>query len=246
MLFWTRCLVDLQLWTIVRFLRGPLSAVRGQVLDVGAGQAPWTGMLGPDARYMGVDIEKADAFGMMRVPGVVYYDGGRLPMDDGSFDTLMCVEVLEHVPDPEALLADMHRVLKPGGRLLLTVPWSARVHHIPHDYSRFTRFGLASRMAAAGFVDVEVQERGNDIAAIANKLIILTLRLIRPKPRVRALWSWPLALLLAPATVGFVVAAHISVRCGLGSKEDPLGYGVTATKPGGQVSGDARPAGTGH
>ncbi|WP_035714021.1 class I SAM-dependent methyltransferase [Azorhizobium doebereinerae] len=230
-LFWARCLVDLQLWTIVHFLREPLGAVRGKVLDVGAGQAPWRGMLAKEVDYTGVDVEKADEFGMLRVPGVVYYDGSKLPMADDSFDALMCIEVLEHVPDPAALLADMWRVLKPGGQLILTVPWSARIHHIPHDYSRFTRFGLARRLATAGFVAPEIRERGNDIAAIANKLIILTLRLVRPKPATRALWSLPLALLLAPATLGFVFAAHVALRCGLGSREDPLGYGVIAFKP---------------
>lgn len=244
-LFWVRCLVDLQLWTIASFLRGPLGGIRGKVLDVGAGQAPWTGMLSPDVEYAGVDIEKADEFGMLRAPGVVYYDGARLPMEDASFDTVMCIEVLEHVPDPEALLADMYRVLKPGGQLLLTVPWSARVHHIPHDYSRFTRFGLESRLTRVGFADLDVRERGNDIAVIANKLIILTLRLIRPKAQAQALWSWPLALLLVPVTAGFVVATHIALRCDLGSREDPLGYGVIAVKPSMPIHGNGHFSGSG-
>lgn len=230
LLFWARCLVDLQLATIFSFLKGPLAAARGRLLDVGAGQAPWKGILAADVDYVGCDVEGADAFGMQRVPGIVYYDGAKLPFEDKSFDVLLCVEVLEHVPDPTKFLADLHRVLKPGGQIILTVPWSARLHHLPHDYSRFTRFGLATRLTSTGFVEIDIQERGSDIAVIANKLIVMALRLLRPKPLINAVWTLPLAALVAPMALGFVVASHLALRFGLGSKDDPLGYGVTATK----------------
>lgn len=227
-LFRARCLVDLQLATIFSFLQQPLASARGRLLDVGAGQAPWKGMLAADVDY--VDVEGADAFGMRRAPGIVYYDGSILPFPENSFDVLLCVEVLEHVPDPDRFLADLYRVLKPGGRLILTIPWSARLHHLPHDYYRFTRFGLAARLNDAGFVDIDVKERGCDTAVIANKLIVVLIRLLRPKRWFHVIWSWPVAVLAAPVVLGFIAAAHLALRFDLGSRDDPLGYGVTAKK----------------
>jgi hypothetical protein len=112
----------------------------------------------------------------------------------------------------------------------MTVPWSARLHHLPHDYHRFTRYRLQDMLTAAGFSDIRIEERGNDMTVIANKLLVLTIRLVRPQRVVNVLWSWPLALFLAPVAGLFIVAAHASLALGMGSKDDPLGYGVVATR----------------
>ena len=81
-------------------------------------------------------------------------------------------------------------------------------------------------LSNAGFVDVAITERGNDIAAIANKLIVLSLRLASPRPLRRAVWTWLLLLLVAPVASAFLAAAHLSMALGLGSTDDPLGYFV--------------------
>jgi SAM-dependent methyltransferase len=167
---------------------------------------------------------------MSRNARITYYDGRVLPFPDANFDHVLLVEVLEHVPDPAALLLELRRVLRQGGTLLMTVPWSARLHHLPHDYSRFTRYRLRDMLAAAGFSDVEVAERGNDIAVIANTLLVLAVRLVKPKRMLDAVWSWPLAVLVAPLVGVFLLAAHAALFLGAGSKEDPLGYGVAAVK----------------
>ena len=232
-LFRARCAIDLQLLTIVRFLRGPLAACRGRVLDVGAGAAPWREFLPAGVEYLGVDIGSAADFGMRTHPDIVYYDGNILPFENGSFDQVLCVEVLEHVPDPTAFLAEIRRVVKAGGTLILTIPWSARLHHLPHDYGRFTRIGLGRALDHAGFMDVKIAERGTDIAVLANKLTVLSLRLLRPKRLLQCFWTWPLALMVTPVAAGFLVAAHSALWLELGSKEDPLGYGVIATAPAG-------------
>ena len=229
-LFALRCLLDLQLLTIVRFLRPIIGEWRGRVLDVGAGEAPWCDLM-PHAEYVGVDVQTAGEFGMSRNPRITYYDGRVLPFPDSHFDHLLMVEVLEHVAEPAALLLELKRVLRRSGSLLMTVPWSARLHHLPHDYHRFTRYRLQDMLTAAGFSNIRIEERGNDVTVIANKLLVLAIRLVRPQRAVNVLWSWPLALLIAPVAGLFIVAAHASLALGMGSKDDPLGYGVVATKP---------------
>jgi SAM-dependent methyltransferase len=227
LLFGVRCLVDLQLLTVYRFLRRELSACRGRVLDVGAGQAPWRELLA-HADYVGLDVESAGEFGMQRTAGIIYYDGQRMPFADASVDHVLCSEVIEHVPDAAACVAEIARVLRPGGTLVMTMPWSARLHHLPHDYRRLTRYGLTALLQGAGFGAIQIEERGNDVCAVTNKIIVMLIRMLRPG--IHALWSWPLALLLAPVGAAFLLAAHLSLILGLGSSEDPLGYGVVASK----------------
>ncbi len=232
-LFRLRCLIDLQLDTIVKALRPALGQVAGSVLDVGAGQSPWRAWLPAGTRYQGIDVGHADEFGMgSNRPDIVYYDGRLMPFGDAAFDCALCIEVLEHSDDPQLLIAEIARVVKPQGTLLLTVPWSARRHHLPHDYHRFTRERLQVLLTQNGFESVEIRERGNDIGAIANKLTVLTLRLLVPTPRrvLHLLWSLPLGLLCGVLAVGFIVSAHISVALGMGSQEDPLGYFVRAKR----------------
>lgn len=229
--FRLRCLVDLQLATIARCLRPAMKGLTGDVLDVGAGQSPWREWLPHGVRYQGIDVGFAADFGMQPLtPDVVYYDGTTMPLGSRCFDAVLCIEVLEHAPNPQALLLEMHRVMRTDALLLLTVPWSARRHHIPHDFYRFTREGLTHLLGKCGFVEIEVSERGNDIAAIANKLTVLSLRLLLPKQRPQVLLTWPLAVACGLLAGAFTMAAHICIACGWGAKEDPLGYFVRARK----------------
>lgn len=226
LLFGLRMLVDLQLLTCTRFLAPRLAAMRGRVLDVGCGEMPFRPLLPGGTHYVGLDVPQAGAFGMARHAELVEFDGRRIPFPDASFDHLLCTEVLEHAADPEALVAEMLRVLRPGGTLAVTVPFSARVHHAPHDHHRFTRYRLASLFA--GFDSAEIAERGDDLAVIANKLIVVCMRLARPAPAM--LWRLPILLLLAPFALVALAIAHLSLLFGWGSAEDPLGYGVLARK----------------
>ena len=228
--FRLRCLLDLQLLTIHRFLRPRLARWHGHALDVGAGEAPWRTLMGKGASYQGVDTQSAAEFGMAGNADIVYYTGDTLPFESTKFDHVLCTEVLEHVPDPGMLLGEISRVLKPGGDLVMTVPWSARLHHVPHDYARYSRHGLERLLSIAGFEIVAVEPRGNDYSAIANKLLIALLRLLRPGNRLALLLTLPCALVLAPVTAAALLVAHLSMSLGLGSGDDPLGYGVEAFK----------------
>lgn len=221
--------IDLQLLTCIRFLRPRMHQMEGRVLDVGCGEMPFRAYLPSEVQYQGLDVAEAVSFGMRDNPDIVHFDGVNIPFPDQSWDGIICTEVLEHTENPEALISEMYRVLKPGGTILITVPFSARVHHAPHDYQRFTRFRLARMLS--DFESYEVLERGNDLAVIANKLIVLNVRLLTAPRRINLFWALPVVLLLlGPLTALALLLAHLSMAVGLGSKDDPLGYGCIGRK----------------
>tara|TARA_R110002012_G_scaffold73482_7_gene187229 strand:+ start:531 stop:1103 length:573 start_codon:yes stop_codon:yes gene_type:complete len=81
-------------------------------------------------------------------------DAEALTLADASFQNVACIEVLEHTPSPERLIAELHRVLEPGGRLLLTVPFIFEIHD-RQDYYRFTRMGLDHLLRHFSEVSIE-------------------------------------------------------------------------------------------
>jgi SAM-dependent methyltransferase len=224
--FALRMVLDLQLLTCTQFLRPHLRNMTGSVLDVGCGEMPFRGFLPAGHRYTGIDVAAADDFGMRRHPDVVAFDGLKIPFPDESFDHVLCTEVLEHAEDPLALISEMHRVLRHGGALVATVPFSARVHHAPYDFHRFTRYRLSEMFSH--FDDVTIDERGDDLAVIANKLIVVCMRLA--KSTRASIWPLPFLILGGVAALPALAVAHLSLVAGLGSRADPLGYGVFARK----------------
>lgn len=226
LLFGIRMMVDLQLRTVVAAIKPRLAHMQGTVLDIGCGEMPFRRFLPTQVRYRGVDVPAAADFGMRSHPDVTSFDGVTLPIADGSIDHILCTEVLEHASQPEALVAEMARVLRSGGTLVLTVPFSARVHHAPHDYHRFTRYRLEALFARFG--TVEIIPRGNDICAVANKLIVIGMRQLSSPARL--LLSLPFLALLLPVAFIFTIFAHVTLRFGGGSIDDPLGYLVVAER----------------
>lgn len=113
---------------------------RGDCLDAGSGRSPYKTMLLQNAeRVISVDVE--DRSGNTDVIA----DIQEMPqLEDASFDTILCSQVLEHVPRPADALREFARVLRPDGILILTVPHLSVIHEAPHDYYRYTQYGLAS------------------------------------------------------------------------------------------------------
>lgn len=223
-----RLFLDLQLLTILRHLRQQLPRWEGAVLDVGCGASPWKSLLDPrKTRYTGIDIGDAASTFAYRNKDCLHFDGRHIPFESSTFEAVLCTEVLEHVLDYSTLVSEMHRVLKPGGQIVVTVPWSARWHYIPFDYFRYSPSALKAIFEE--FESIDVRPRGNDLAVTANKLLVMFARSLQ----LRSIASMPL-LLVSPFTGLFVLlailAAHASLALSLGSVDDPLGYTVTAQK----------------
>jgi SAM-dependent methyltransferase len=102
-------------------------------LEVGAYGQPGYGRFFPNR--IGIDIRKGP--GVDRVASVY-----ALPFSDGYFANVLCMSVLEHLEDPARAIREMHRVLKPGGRIFVSVPFLFPIHDAPGDYWRFTKYGL--------------------------------------------------------------------------------------------------------
>lgn len=195
--------LDLQAASIWEDLKLELAGAQGVVLDVGAGAQPYRPLVPATASYRAIDSVLArDGFGY-DIPDTEYFEGERWPVEDASVDLVLATETLEHIPDPAVFLAEARRVLRPGGRLLLTVPFAARWHYVPHDYWRFTPSSLRDLLVAAGFADPVVTARGNEVTVAAYKAMALMLPALLPAEgglsarRVAALALVPLVLLLA-------------------------------------------------
>jgi SAM-dependent methyltransferase len=121
----------------------------GPLLDVGCGTMPYRALFPGAQPYEGLEIDQERNRANPRVSH--FYTGDTFPLADERYAAILCSQVLEHSFTPERLLGECHRVLRPGGALLLTIPFLWPEHEQPWDSQRFTRFGLQRRLEASGF-----------------------------------------------------------------------------------------------
>lgn len=170
----------------------------GRCLDAGAGRSPWRAVL--EAR--GVEVVSLDV--ESRGPGApLVADLQQMPrVDSASFDTILCTQVLEHLPRPGAALAEIARVLRPGGALILSAPHLSMLHELPHDYFRFTAPGLRSLLEAQGLEVLEIRPSGGLLAFLGHFASLALLSTLGALPGLRSAAFWLdqllLVLLLAP------------------------------------------------
>ena len=207
-----------------RWLEKHKALYRGTIYDLGCGEASYKDwFLQYGERYVGVDWSdsfhniKADIIANLNEP---------LPIENAVADTVLSFSVMEHLSEPQLMLKEAFRILKPGGALILQVPWQWWIHEAPYDFFRYTPYGLRLLLERAGFAEIDVQPQAGFFTMITMKLNYFTSRLVR-----------------GPRLLRVVLKAILSVFWYLGQKAAPYldkldrkweleatGYFVTAKK----------------
>ncbi|NWF79026.1 MAG: class I SAM-dependent methyltransferase [Chloroflexi bacterium] len=203
-------------------------AARGALLDLGCGRKPYADLFAPYVtRHVGLDVP-------VSIHGRAALDligsALSLPLEADSFDTVLATEVMEHVPDPGLMLAEIYRVLAPGGVLILSVPLHEPLHELPYDYYRFTPVALEYLLRGNGFTVEQVERRGGSIVVVAYLFCAFLYRVYGATGYPNALKMRPLAgpLLVTVCLFIQMVAARLDRL--VEDEFDTLGYALVARK----------------
>ena len=140
-----------------------------RVLDAGAGEGRYAPHFARQ-RYCGGDLAVGDrAWNYGGLDAIA--DLTALPFRHGAFDAALSIVTIEHLREPAAALAEMARVAAPGASLLLAAPHEWEVHQAPHDYFRYTRYGVTYLLEKAGWEVCEVRAAGGYFRLLARRLL---------------------------------------------------------------------------
>jgi SAM-dependent methyltransferase len=207
-----------------RFLLKYSQYYTGALYDLGAGESPYKDFFLQYAdQYIAVDWAgsyhdtKADIAADLNLP---------LPIDSGVADTVVSLSVMEHLCEPQIMLNEAYRILKPEGAIVLQVPWQWRIHEAPYDFFRYTHYGLKYLFEKAGFVDVLVEPQSGFFTMWILKMNYFSQRFIRgPRPL-----RWAIKAVLLPFWYLGQKAAPLLDKLDRNWALETSGYYVTAKK----------------
>jgi len=194
---------------------------RGRLLDMGCGKAPLFATYRPQVS----DIQCIDWDNGLH--GADYLDkscdlNAAMPYADETFDTIILSDVLEHLPEPARCWTEIGRLLAPGGKMLLNVPFYYQVHEAPFDFYRYTEFALRRFAEQTGFEICELKPIGGPIEILAD-LAAKLCAAMRLNAVAGALQS--ASFRFAKSGIGSRISKKMSERF-------PLGYFMVVAKPG--------------
>ncbi|MBP6004843.1 MAG: class I SAM-dependent methyltransferase [Pyrinomonadaceae bacterium] len=204
--YWVRTRIDAAISSHAKLAHGVL-------LDVGCGIKPFEATLAPFVeRYIG--LEYSPESGYLGNKADFCGDAALLPLADESVDTVLCTEVMEHVPDPEKTIAEFARVLRPGGTLITTAPFVYPIHD-KYDFFRYSPDGLAAIMKRNGMTIDKVEPLSGTAVTLAAmfNLYWYDVGFMWTK------WLYPIGLILRPAL--WLVCFVVNVLGGLFEKVVP-------------------------
>ncbi len=188
-----------------------------RVLDGGAGESRHAACFRRQ-RYYGVDLAIGDSawdYGSLSAIA----DLTRLPFRSATFAAALNIVTLEHVREPKQVLGELARTLEPGGRLLLIVPHEWEVHQHPHDFFRYTCFGVRYLLEEAGFDEIRIEPAGGFFRLMSR-------RMLNGLQFFGGLSKLPAALLLVPPALILPLFDFLDR-----TRDFTLGYVCTARRP---------------
>jgi SAM-dependent methyltransferase len=192
---------------------------RGVLLDLGCGKVPLYDQYAPLTTDV-ICIDWANTLHPNPFLDIVCDLNKTIDLPDQHADSILLTDVLEHIVEPQQLWQEMSRVLRPGGVVMLAVPFFYRIHEAPHDYYRYTEFALRQFADKAGLAVISLEPYGGWPEVFCD---LLGKRLAG----VRSLSVVHLAL--SKAFVRSSWGRNLSTRT---ARDFPLGYTMVAKKPG--------------
>jgi len=137
----------------------------GSVLDVGCGNAPY---LSEIQKYS----EEIYLMDYMEKDNPVSFLGNvqKMPVNNACFDSILCFQVFEHISDPFIAIKEITRILKPNGLLFFSVPHLSRLHEVPFDFYRYTKYGIEHLLISSGFEILELKETDGLISFLGHQI----------------------------------------------------------------------------
>lgn len=195
--------------------------VTGRLIDLGCGKAP----LFLKYRYFASSVTCVDWGNTLHKNENLDVEcdlSKRLPFDNASFDTVILSDVLEHLPEPDSLWRELARILAPGGRLLMNVPYFYPLHEVPFDFYRYSRFALERFARESGFEIIELQPLGGS-PEVFTDILAKHIQFIPIIGRLMARSIQALALAFVRTTLG----RRLSTRS---AEYYPFGYAMVAER----------------
>jgi SAM-dependent methyltransferase len=153
--------------------------ISGKTLDFGCGSKPYEKMFGTDI-YIGIDIEREEDY-HKKSKIDAFFDGHKIPFGDGSFESVISMEVFQLLFNIEDVLDELYRVLRPGGYMLITVPFVWPEHDYSNDYARYTSFGIWHVLEKKGFIIVKCEKTTNHVETVFQTWNAYLCRFILPQ-----------------------------------------------------------------
>lgn len=142
----------------------------GDILDIGCGNKPYKQLfLNSAGRYVGCDVVQSS----LNTVDIIC-EANNVPLQDGTFDTILCTQVLEHVSDPVSVMGEAHRLLKHGGVYIISVPFCWELHEEPYDFFRYSKYGIRALLEKSGFETVLIEANGGKWAALSQLFLNIT------------------------------------------------------------------------
>lgn len=155
------------------------SYMSGKMMDFGCGSKPYQSLFNV-SEYIGVDYA-GQGHSHEHEQIDVFYDGITLPFPDNHFDSVFSTEVFEHVFNLEDMIVEIKRVMKPGGKILVTCPFAIPEHEQPNDFARYSSFGIKHLFTKNNFKVLEYEKIGNHLEALVQLRISYYSLVLFPK-----------------------------------------------------------------